>query len=143
MLSDPIRKAGFTLTIVDGGIGVTPASKLTQDQRQYLKRNRVAILAELRQPKEPLPEDMEAITEALAEKAAALEYCGNMPREEATKQAPKAVGVFSYTLTDHPGKTFTVIASSCTQVEGRKIIEDQYGESRVGEVHHFPWRSGQ
>ena len=43
-----IRQEGFSLCEVNGQLGVSPASRLDETQRDWIKANKPAILAELR-----------------------------------------------------------------------------------------------
>ncbi|MCD2449722.1 hypothetical protein GO003_004875 [Methylicorpusculum oleiharenae] len=42
-----IRKEGFSVTLVDGLIGLAPKEKLSDEQRSYLKEHKAAIIEEL------------------------------------------------------------------------------------------------
>jgi hypothetical protein len=42
-----LRQAGFTISLVDGNLIVRPASQLDVDQRQWIRDNKVAIVAAL------------------------------------------------------------------------------------------------
>jgi hypothetical protein len=42
-----IRKSGFDVTLIDGYIEISPSSKLTPKQRDYLKAHKAGIIAEL------------------------------------------------------------------------------------------------
>lgn len=45
-----MRRAGFAMAISEqGGLLIDPASKLTAEQRAFIKQNKVVLLAELRQ----------------------------------------------------------------------------------------------
>jgi hypothetical protein len=42
-----IRQAGFTLSVVDGKLLVTPAKRLTDQQREFIRRHKAEIFNEL------------------------------------------------------------------------------------------------
>ncbi|WP_411727165.1 hypothetical protein [Methyloglobulus sp.] len=42
-----VRDSGFAVTLVDGYIEISPSSKLTPTQREFLKRHKAAIVAAL------------------------------------------------------------------------------------------------
>lgn len=71
-----LRRAGFTLSVLPSGdLAVTPASKLTADERAAIKASKHAIVQALHCP----PADREAIEE----RAAIMEYDGGLSRIEA------------------------------------------------------------
>ncbi|MEI8570804.1 hypothetical protein U737_17975 [Methylomonas sp. LW13] len=42
-----IRKAGFVVNLSEGGVEIRPSSRLTEQQRNFIKTHREEILAEL------------------------------------------------------------------------------------------------
>ena len=42
-----IRESGFAVALVDGYIEISPSSKLTAEQREFLKRHKAVIVSEL------------------------------------------------------------------------------------------------
>ncbi|WP_411726399.1 hypothetical protein [Methyloglobulus sp.] len=47
-----IRQSGFAVNLVDGYIEISPSSKLTLAQREFLKKHRATIVTELEKEKE-------------------------------------------------------------------------------------------
>jgi hypothetical protein len=45
-----IREAGFDIHLADGNLAISPASRLDDEQRQWIKANKAAIVATLRVP---------------------------------------------------------------------------------------------
>jgi hypothetical protein len=59
-----IRQAGFTLAVSEGKLLVTPAKKLTDQQREFIKQHKAQIIAELKAAKNDdglSPQDKAAI----------------------------------------------------------------------------------
>ncbi len=46
-VAERIRDAGFELTVEDGTLYVEPASRLTEDQREFIRRHKAELIAEL------------------------------------------------------------------------------------------------
>ncbi|WP_442497659.1 hypothetical protein [Methylobacter sp. sgz302048] len=87
-----ISHAGFTLTLVDGFIEVSPADQLNQQQRKFLKTHRAEIISELQEEQKILdwlasigetdPEIIEDTLNRCRADSEALEYFlrrANMP----------------------------------------------------------------
>jgi hypothetical protein len=82
LLSDLARR-GFTLAPDGDGIRVCPASRLTEDLREAVRQHKPELLALLRSPPpslDALPADWRDTWE---ERAAIMEYDGELPRERA------------------------------------------------------------
>lgn len=126
-----IERAGFSVKPQGGNLVVMPASRLSQEMCEFIRENKPQILNELK---------ARDIHEAIEEKAAILEYEAGMPRQQAEKRAPGAVGAFNYVLADCPGKVFTMLSPGSSLAEARRLIEHQYGVDRVVDVQLFPWR---
>jgi hypothetical protein len=47
-----IRQAGFSLSVVDGKLLVTPAKNLTDQQREFIKQHKTEIISELQREAE-------------------------------------------------------------------------------------------
>lgn len=43
-----IKSAGFELTLIDGSFGIKPASKLNQQQREFLRTHKAELITELK-----------------------------------------------------------------------------------------------
>jgi hypothetical protein len=52
-----IRDAGFIVELLNDSFKIEPASKLTQNQRDFLKSHRAEIVEELRAEAQPLPDN--------------------------------------------------------------------------------------
>ena len=71
-----IKAAGFTLEAEESGIAISPASKLTDTQRQFIRSHKPAIVAALStKPPTPAPDATEADL-ARAEHARNLSHAG-------------------------------------------------------------------
>ena len=89
-----LREAGFSLAITDdSGLWVEPASKLTPEQRTFIRTNKTLLLKELRAELAPVasepPPMLTAVAdpEAFEERAAILEYDAGFSRDEAERRA--------------------------------------------------------
>lgn len=82
-----LRRAGFSLSVSPSGdLAVTPASKLTNEQRATIKVNKANIIHALRNPSPHFDR------EAYEERAAIIEHDGGSPREQAEALAAKLHG---------------------------------------------------
>lgn len=89
-----LLQAGFEISISErGGLLVEPASKLTAEQRAFIKANKVVLLAELRSVGCVDCDDPSMEPEALEERAAILEYEGGLTRDQADRYLLWKVGL--------------------------------------------------
>lgn len=88
-----VRAGGFTLAIENDGLAIVPASRLTTEQRAYIRAHKVLLLEELRAELAPVaPEPLPSLTavadtEAFEERAAILEFEAGFSRDEAERRA--------------------------------------------------------
>jgi len=80
-----LRQAGFTVALDDNELWIKPISKLTPEQRAYIRAHKVLLLEELRAELEPPPVDFDR--DAFEERAAILEYDAGFSRDEAERRA--------------------------------------------------------
>lgn len=71
------------------------------------------------------------IQEHLEERAAIMEYDGELPREQAEHEARKALRVYHYRLTDNPDTWLVLIAPGCDLDEATKSLQLRFGERFV------------
>ena len=90
------------------------------------------------QPDLPAFSDAEsaAIEEALEERAAILEFDGQLPRPQAEIQAASTMRVYRYRLTDRPTDWLILIAPGSDLGEARRTLDLRFGSARVMEVCH-------
>ena len=82
-----MRQAGFLPALSPaGGLLIEPASKLTPEQRAYIRAHKVLLLEELRAETTP-PPPVELDQEALEERAAIMEFEAGFSRDEAERRA--------------------------------------------------------
>jgi TubC N-terminal docking domain len=93
-----LDRQGFTLAVEGDGIRVTPASRLTVELRDRIRRHKPDLLLllspEVKAPAEPdtSPADLPSEWQELwGERAAIMEYDGGLPRERAEAEALKDV----------------------------------------------------
>ena len=86
-----MRQAGFIPALSPaGGLLIEPASKLTPEQRAYIRAHKVLLLEELRAelaPAAPEPQPVAFDLEAFEERAAILEFEAGFSRDEAERRA--------------------------------------------------------
>ena len=142
---DRIAAAGIRLGIDGSGQGITveSAAPLTPDQRDYLRRHKPEILAHLRQqgatparPPEPPPlTDAERadIAEAVAERAAIMEYDGELSRPDAEAAAVARMRVYRVQIAQPTGPPVwaVMLAPGCDLPEATRAAHNQFGANRV------------
>ena len=69
----------------------------------------------------------DAIREHLEERAAIQEYDGGLSREQAEREARKALRVFEYRLADNPNAWLVLIAPGCGLEEARENLRERFG----------------
>ena len=74
------------------------------------------------------------IAEAIAERAAIMEYDGGLPHQQAEVQAARAMRVYRYRVTDHPLEWLTLIAPGCDLEEARQTLIWRFGAHRLIDV---------
>ena len=85
-----LRQAGFLPALSPaGGLLIEPASRLTPEQRTYIRAHKVLLLEELRAELAPvLPEPLPPFDQdAFEERAAILEFEAGFSRDEAERRA--------------------------------------------------------
>ena len=78
-----LRQAGFTVALDDNELWINPISKLTPEQRAYIRAHKVLLLEELRAEHAPVDFDQDAFEE----RAAILEFEAGFSRDEAERRA--------------------------------------------------------
>jgi hypothetical protein len=84
------------------------------------------------------PEDLEAVAEAIEERAAIREFYGGETREVAERNARSTMRIFRYMMTDKPSLWRVWIAPCCELAEARLNLELRFGERLLDVVEHHP-----
>ena len=82
------------------------------------------------------PEDREAVSEAIAERAAIREFDGGETRKVAERNARSSMRIFRYQLTDKPSLWMAWVAPCCDLSEARRHLELRFGERLLNVVEH-------
>lgn len=115
-----LQSSGFELFVDGDLLKITPASKLTDEQRHQIKSHKPEIIAAL---KSEQADRLEDFTELDHERAAITEYDGGLPRQEAEELAVRVV--WKWTL--ETGESATEHNSAFTYEHAKKIIEQRHG----------------
>lgn len=119
-----IEAAGFVVTLVDGGIDVTPTkSELTDKQRDYIRTNKQEIIRQLSSAQ--LQQD---IREQIEERAAIMEYDGGLSRKDAEQAAAAAIRVYCYRVKEKPDSELVVIMPNTELNEAYENLRLKYGD---------------
>ena len=122
-----LRKSGFDVSLNEqNGIVISPASKLTQQQREFIKANKPEIVSNLKDYRRT--ETPQAIQEQIEERAAIMEFDGGLSRTEAEKEAASAIRIYNYKVTDKPDSILTSIMPNTDLEEAERILRRQYGQ---------------
>lgn len=131
---------GFSLHIVDGGrLSVTPAARLT-DQLRFLIRQHRDALVDLLSSRTPPPLtaiEQHAITEAVAERAAIMEFDGKLPRVIAESEASSRMRVYQALIAMPDGSAprwLVYLAPGSTLAEAHQDLVSKFGAERVMKV---------
>jgi len=129
------QRAGLTLRLVSGGIGIRPRDQLTPELAEAIRAHKPALLAALRHPMADLsPDDAEAVHEHLEERSAIQEFDGGLSRPEAEREARRSLRVFLYRLTDDPDAELVFIGPGRSLESARERLQQHFGAERVIEV---------
>lgn len=114
-----------------------PANVLTDDIVADLREHKAELLAALQADPVPLDEDAR---EYFAERAAIMEYEGDLPTEEAEEQA--AQRVFEYQLANMAGIWLLLVCRPGDTVEdARECCVQRFGAERVVSVRQYHYRA--
>jgi hypothetical protein len=83
-------------------------------------------------------EYLEAVAEAIEERAAIREFDGSETREDAERNARSTMMIFRYRLTDKPHSWHTWVAPCCDLTDARHHLEYRFGERLLDVVEHRP-----
>lgn len=128
---------GFEIANEGGRLVVSPASRLTDEIRALIRQHKAEWLALLSAHAEPPPltaDQRDGIDEAIAERAAIMEYDGGLPHRQAEDQATRAMRVYRYRVADRPLEWLTLIAPGCDLEEARATLIWRFGADRVLEI---------
>ncbi len=78
--------------------------------------------------------DIEAIREAIEERAAIREFDGGEDRATAEREARSAMRVFRFRLADRPDTWLTMLAPGCDLDAARHTLRLRFGAERVADV---------
>lgn len=95
-LLNHLRHAGFVVTLVEGGLRVSPASYLTESQRAAIRENKAQLVDLLYQ------EHIDEVAEYVNERAAVLEFDHRLSRPAAEREAVRRA-VIRFQLVDDQG----------------------------------------
>jgi hypothetical protein len=137
-----LAEAGISLGIDASGQGLTVESPapLSPEQRRWLRANKPAILAHLRQdtaavsPPPPLTDaDRADIAEAIAERAAIMEFDGGLPRPDAEAAAAARMRAYHVhiAMPDGPPRWAVMLAPGCDLPEATADARRLFGPERV------------
>ena len=122
-----LRKSGFDVSLNEqNGIVISPASKLTQQQRDFIKANKPEIVSNLKDYRRT--DVQQAIQEQFQERAAIMELDGGLSRAKAEKAAVSAIRIYNYKVTDKPDSILTAIMPNADLEEAERILRRQYGQ---------------
>jgi hypothetical protein len=151
-----IQKAGFDVTLVDGFIEISPASRLTEQQLTFLKSHKAEIISEL-QKQQPIddgkgnpgnPENnthgelIENIREQIEERAAIMEYDGGLSRHDAEQEAVKAIRVYCYRTKEKPDSELVAIMPNTSLAEAHESLSLRYGDKLLAVYENTPNLAG-
>jgi hypothetical protein len=74
------------------------------------------------------------IREAIAERAAIVEFDAGQPRAAAEEQARSAMRVFRYRLVERPDTWLSMLAPGCDLASARHALELRFGADRLVDV---------
>jgi hypothetical protein len=149
-----LAEAGISLGIDASGQGLTVESPapLSPEQRRWLRANKPAILSHLRQESaavSPAPPplsaaDHAAIAEALAERAAIMEYDGELPRPDAEAAAAARMRAYHVhiAMPAGPPRWAVMLAPGCDLPEATAAARRLFGHERVLAVQPTPGTAG-
>ncbi len=127
-----IESEGFNVSLVGGNLSVSPASNLTQPQREFLKLHKQELIRQLSSTQ--LQQD---IREQIEERAAIMEYDGGLTRKEAEQAATAAIRVYCYRVKDKPHSELVVIMPNTELDEAIENLKNKYGD-RLLDVYPSP-----
>lgn len=84
----------------------------------------------------PSPAD-KAITEHLAERAAIMEYDGELDRDVAEAEARRELRIYEYRLTDNPSAWLVMITPGCNLEQAITTCNNKFGSDRIIEVREY------
>lgn len=124
-----IAAAGIRLGLTPGGDAIVydAPAPLSPAQLDWLRAHKAALLVHLRAQAAPPPPapDIEAIAEALAERAAIQECDGGLPRAEAEQSARAAMRAYHVLVAMDPGQAprwVTLILPGCDLAQARTAV---------------------
>lgn len=139
-----LESFGVNVVASEGTVYASPREAVTDEVRALVKANKPALLALLtRRPvpvPPPPPADLEAIQEAIDERAAIREFEGGEPRATAEREARAAMRVYRVRVamgTGEPDRWVTMLAPGCELHEAETVARGQFGAARVLEVHEY------
>ena len=128
-----ITEAGFIVTLVNGGIDVTPTkAELTASQFEYIKSHKQEIIKQLSGT-----QLQHGIRERLEERAAIMEYDGGLTRKDAEQAAAAAIRVYYYRTTEKPNSELVAIMPGVELDEATASLKLRYGD-RLLAVYPMP-----
>lgn len=134
---------GFIMRIVDGGrLSVTPAARLTDQLRLLIRQHRDALvdLLSSRTPPPLTAAERQDITEAVAERAAIMEFDGGLPRPMAESEAASRMRVYQALIAMLDGsdpKWLVYLAPGTTLAEAQQELTRKFGADRVLDVKTY------
>ncbi len=117
-----IRAAGFDVSLInDNGLAVTNASKLSGQQRDFIKTHKAEIIAELAAAK--ILQDIKQRT-----------------RKDAEQAATSSIRVYCYRTTEKPNSELVAIMPGQSLEEARESLVLRFG-ARLLDVYPMPGQS--
>lgn len=135
--------AGFTLKADGDTLRVSPAARVGQGLQRLIRQHKAALLflASLPEPPPLTPEELEAIEESLAERAAIREFDGGEDRATAEAQAASAMRVYRLLVAMGEGEDprwITMLAPNTDLDEAERTARLKFGTRILRIVPNAP-----